>query len=84
MKANNQSKAIEIFAGTQWEAAMVQSLLENAHIEAFLMDEAMSSIAPWHTSPGGSAPVRVVVSDVDLDKAIGIVKEYKEKTTKEK
>jgi len=84
MKANNQTKAIELFAGTHWEAAMLQNLLENAQIESFLMDEAMSSIAPWHTSPGASAPVRVVVSSEDLDKAIEVVKDYEEKIKEEK
>lgn len=84
MKANDKTKAIEIYSGTQWEAAMLQSLLENEQIEAFLMDEAMSSIAPWHSSPGGSAPVKVVVSSVDLDKALDVVKEYKKKIREEK
>jgi len=82
MKANNKTKAIEIFAGTQWEATTVQNLLENAQIEAFLMDEMMSAIAPWHSSPGASAPVRVVVSSEDLDKAMEVVKDYEEKRKK--
>ncbi len=84
MKPDNKSKAIEIFSGTQWEVALLQSLLENEQIEAFLMDEAMASIAPWHSSPGGSAPVKLVVSSVDLDKALEVVKEYKKKRKEEK
>jgi hypothetical protein len=33
---NNKDYPIEIFAGTAWEVALVQSLLENAEIKAYI------------------------------------------------
>lgn len=83
MKANDKIKPVEIFSGTQWEATMVKSLLENEQIEAFVKDEIMGTLNPWHTSPGAANPVKVVVSSLDLNKAIQVVKEY-EKKAKEK
>lgn len=82
MKDNNEIKPVEVYAGSQWEASMVKSLLENANIEAFLKDELMGTLYPWYTSPGGANPVKVFVSSQDLDKAMQVVKEY-EKNRKE-
>jgi hypothetical protein len=33
---NNEEKPIEVFTGTAWESGLVQSLLENAEIKAFV------------------------------------------------
>lgn len=76
MKTEDEIKPVEIFGGKQWEAAMVKSLLENAEIRVFLKDDMMGTLNPWHTSPGGTNPVKVMVSSKDLDKALQVVKEY--------
>jgi hypothetical protein len=82
MKSKNEIKPVEVFAGTALQAGMVKSLLENAEIEAFLKDEIVGTLHPWHASPGGAGAVKVFVSSTDFDNAISIVAEY-EKHLKE-
>jgi nicotinic acid phosphoribosyltransferase len=67
---------VDVFAGTAWEAALVKSLLENAEIEVFLKDEIRGTMAPWHISPGGTDPVKVVVSGADYEKAMEVVRDF--------
>ncbi|HJZ40951.1 MAG TPA: DUF2007-related protein [Bacteroidales bacterium] len=67
---------VDVFAGTAWEAALVKSLLENAEIEVFLKDEIRGTMAPWHISPGGTDPVKVVVSGADFEKAMEVVRDF--------
>jgi len=77
MKMNQENDPIEVFAGTPWQVGMVKSLLENAEIEVFVMDEILGTLNPWWTSPGGAGPIAVFVSIKDYIKAKQIVKEYK-------
>lgn len=79
MNAKKEIKAIEIFAGTIMEAQLVKSLLENAEIEAFLKDDITGTLTPWIISPGGSDPVKIVISSPNYDKAMLVIDEY-EKT----
>lgn len=66
-------KTVEIFAGNLFQAQMVKNLLENDGIESFLKDEIIGTRSPvW--SPG--AGVRVIVSELDYDRAKLIVDEY--------
>jgi hypothetical protein len=81
MTPNDEIVPVEVFAGTIWEAEMVKSLLENAEIETFLLDENTGTLAPWYTAPGGAGSVKVIVSNGDFEKAKVIVAEY-EKNTK--
>jgi hypothetical protein len=76
MKTDKEFMPVEVFAGTQWEASMVKSLLENAEIESFLKDEMIGTLNPWHATPGGVNPIKVFVSSVDVDKALIVIKEY--------
>ena len=76
MKRDNEIEPVEIFSGTIWEAEMVKSLLENAEITAFVKDEIMGTIAPWYSAPGGAGSVKVIVSNLDYDKAKLIVEDY--------
>lgn len=78
MKARHEIKVVEIFAGTHWECSMVKSLLGDACIEAFVQDEIMGTLNPWWTSPGGAGPIRVVISDQDVEMAKPIVNQYLE------
>lgn len=61
---------------------MVKSLLENAEIEAFLIDENTGTLAPWYTSGGGAGSVKVTVSNLDYEKAKAVVAEYEENINK--
>lgn len=72
----NDIKAIEVFAGTSWEAGLVKSLLENAAIEVFVQDEIQGTLAPWYTSAGGTSSIRLVVSSEDEEKAREVVNQY--------
>lgn len=82
MNKSNEIQPVMVFAGTNWEAGVVKSLLENAEIEAFLKDDLMGTINPWVTEAGGAGAVKVFISSVDIEKAIPIVKEF-EKNLKE-
>ncbi|MBI5539211.1 MAG: DUF2007 domain-containing protein [Bacteroidia bacterium] len=73
---NKKEGPIEVFAGTIMEAEMVKSLLENAEIETFLLNENTGTIAPWYTAAGGSGAVKVVVSVIDYENAKIIVDDY--------
>ncbi len=77
MSNEYEIQSVEIYAGTGWEAALVKSLLENAEVEAFLKDEFRGTLAPWQVSPGGAAPVKVIVSSADYTKAKLIVDDFK-------
>lgn len=76
MNSDKDNNPVEVFAGTIWQAEMVKSLLENACIEAFLMDEITGTMVPWYTSAGGAGPVRVIVSSRDIEEARAVVDEY--------
>lgn len=51
---NNEEKSIEVFTGTDWECGLVQSLLENAEINAFVYYGGRGTLAPWNLV--GSVP----------------------------
>jgi hypothetical protein len=61
---------------------LVKSLLENAEIETFLQDENTGTLAPWYTAGGGAGSVKVIVSNLDFEKARAIVLEYEENLRK--
>lgn len=77
MKNNDEIKPVEVFSGTHWETTLVQSLLQNEEIESFLIDNIMGTLNPWHTSPGATNPVKVMVSSLDEERAIKVVDEYR-------
>jgi len=67
---------VEVFDGTQWEASLVKSLLDNAEIESFLNDERMGVLAPWNVAGGGAGSVKISVSSVDLERAKEVIAQY--------
>ncbi|MDP4283189.1 MAG: DUF2007-related protein [Bacteroidota bacterium] len=76
MDTNEENRPIEIFAGNIFEAGMVKSLLENAGIKAYLKDENLGTVAPWWAAGGGAGAVKVVISNLDFERAKVIVEEY--------
>ncbi|MDT8402647.1 MAG: DUF2007-related protein [Bacteroidales bacterium] len=80
MKGNKDISPVEVFAGSFMQASLVKSLLEDTGIEAFLKDEYMGTLNPWHAAPGGVEAVKVFVSDRDYEKAKIVVREYERKT----
>jgi hypothetical protein len=76
MNQDNEIYAVEVFNGNDWEASMVKSLLDNAEIEAFIKDEKMGVLAPWNIAGGGAGSVRIIVSNVDFERAKEVVEEF--------
>ena len=76
MKKVQDTKLIEVFSGTTWEAGVVKSLLENAEIQVYLKDEIRGTLAPWHVAPGGVGAVKVIVADTDVENAMQVVSDY--------
>jgi hypothetical protein len=65
-------RIIEIFDGDSFQAQMVKNLLENEGIESFLKDEIIARSPIFR--PGGG--VRVMISELDYEKAKLVVIEY--------
>ena len=82
MKSDSEIKPVEVFAGTSWQAGVVKSLLENAEIEAYLMDEIIGTYNPWWTAGGGAGSVKVFFSNLDFENAKQVIAEF-EKNMKE-
>ena len=76
MEPQNEIVPVEVFSGTTLQAEMVKSLLGNAEIEAYVIDNFMGTLNPWWTSAGGAAPVRVFVASGDAEHAREVVKDY--------
>jgi len=76
MKTNQEINPVVVFTGTAWQAGMVKSLLENAGIEAFVLEHASATYNPGWNLPGEAGSVRVMISDLNLEEARPIVEEY--------
>lgn len=78
MEKNDQIEPVEVFAGTIWEAELLKSIMDDAEIESFLLNEFTGTIAPWYTAAGGAGSVKVIVSSVDFERARAIMEEFRE------
>jgi len=78
MNSNHEIFPVEVFDGTQWQAVLVKSLLENAEIETFLKDERMGVLVPWNVDAGGAGPVKIFVSNLDAQKAREVIAQYEQ------
>ena len=78
MKTENEISPVEVFDGTQWQAMLVKSLLDNAEIEAFVKDSRMGVLAPWNVDAGGAGPVKIFVSNLDAEKAHEVIAQYEQ------
>jgi len=67
---------VAVFAGTTLDAGMIQSLLEEQGIPAFIQNELMGSIAPWQIMPGGAGAVKVQVSSTNQERALQIINDF--------
>jgi hypothetical protein len=81
MKTTEGIVPVEIFSGISWEAEMIRNILENEGIESFLNDEITGTLVPFYTSQGMGA-VKVVVSNLDYEKAKLIVAEFRKNQDK--
>jgi hypothetical protein len=78
MKTENEIIPVEVFDGTQWQAMLVKSLLDNAEIESFIKDSRMGVLAPWNVDAGGAGPVKIFVSSLDAEKAREVIAQYEQ------
>lgn len=76
MKTENEITPVEIFDGTQWQAMLVKSLLDNAEIDSFVKDSRMGVLAPWNVDAGAAGPVKIFVSNLDLERAKEVIAQY--------
>ncbi len=76
MNESKQTRMVEVFAGTAWEAALVKSLMDNAEIRAFMKDEIRGTTMPWQVEAGGFFAVKVMVSSDDLQLAQQVVADF--------
>ena len=65
-------KLVELYDGTAFESQMVKNLLENEGIESYLKDEIIGRSPVWTASSG----VKIMVSDMDYEKARIVVEEF--------
>ncbi|WP_289040495.1 DUF2007-related protein [uncultured Zobellia sp.] len=84
MDTKNNIKSVEVFSGTQWEATMIKNLLENEQIESYLKDEIMAGLNTFSSLPGGSIQVKVMISNIDFEKSVSVIKEYQKNSKEEK
>lgn len=71
-----KNELIEIYSGEFWQASMIETLLLNNNIQAFLKNELIGSIQPSIVSAGGLAPVKVVISMADQVAALEIIEDF--------
>jgi hypothetical protein len=76
MKTKREPDFVEVFAGTAMQAEMVRVLLNDSGIDTYLKDSILGTLVPWHVSPGGAGPVKVMVATPDSEKANIIVAGY--------
>lgn len=76
MSTNQEIKPTVVFTGTAWQAGMVKSLLEDAGIEAFILEHARATYNPGWNLPGEGGSVRVMIADYHWEEAKPIVDGY--------
>ena len=73
----NGNNPTEVFVGSAWEVALVQSLLENAEISAYVYYGGRGTMAPWDSK--GCFPLnRIMVSSEDYERAKEVVRQFYE------
>lgn len=74
----NDTRPVQVFAGNAWQANMVKSMLSDAGIEAYVIDEIMGTFNPWWVAAGGAGAVKVFVPESALEEANRIVTGFEE------
>lgn len=71
-----KSELTSVFQGSPMDAEIIKEILADHGIQAYLRNELMGTIAPWHVTPGGFDPVEIEVSSADLEKARELIEEF--------
>lgn len=75
---NKEVHPVEVFAGTAWEAGLLKSMLEDAGIDVYLVDEIRGTLTPWHVAAGGVGAIKVTVSSADEELARKIAGDFQQ------
>lgn len=73
MKDEDDSKAIEVFSGSPWEAELIKGLLESSNIRSVIKDGIMGTLAPY-IAPS----VSVLVTEDEYEAATEIIRSRNE------
>lgn len=76
MNDNNPNDPVKVFSGTQWQAGIVQSILADSEIDAFIQDLTMGTINPLWSPNGELGSVKVFVARKDYSAAKSLIDEY--------
>lgn len=76
MKDQNDVKLVTVFEGEPWQVTMMQNILVENDIPAFIRNGLMGSIEPWAVTSGGLNPAQLMVSDLDSEAAARIIEEF--------
>ena len=70
---------VVVFSSNTFEAELAKNELANQGIKAFVKDELLGTIAPWHSAPGGAGAVSITVARRDMEKARNILRQFIDK-----
>ena len=76
MENKDNIKLVEVFSGELWQATMIQNILEDNQIQAFIENGLMGTIEPWVVSAGGFNPFKVIVSNLNYELSLKLIEEY--------
>jgi hypothetical protein len=76
-QGSSQNDPVEVFSGTAWEVALVQSLLENAEIKVYVYYGGNGTLSPLN-SVGGLPLNRITISTEDVEKAKQVIDQYRQ------
>lgn len=65
----DNSRLVEVFSGSRWEAELIKGLLESNEVESALKDGLITSIAPYI-----SPTVSVMVNEDDYEPAMEVIR----------
>lgn len=67
---NKNTRVVEVFSGSPWEAELVKGLLESNGIHSILRDGDMGAIAPYYEGQ----EVTILVEQKDYESAMQIIR----------
>lgn len=70
MNKTDQSKSVEVFSGSSWEAEIIKGLLESNGIRSVVKDGILGTLAPY-IAPA----VSLLVTEEDYEEAKKIISE---------
>ncbi len=76
MSNNTAPSFKEVYSGDFLQASMIQQLLEEHEIQAFLKNSLMGSIEPFAVIAGGSNAVSIDVPTESFDAALALIEEF--------